>query len=279
MALGKKLENILGDYFGDENLDITGGHEIIDLEIDKIKANPFQTRKYFSIERIKTLAKSIEVSGLLNPITVLKEGDNYTLLAGERRLRAFKYLGNKTIPAYVRQSAALNDDDKFIISSAENLHRENLNAIELGKTFDILLKKPGNSLAKLAQSIDASQQYVQNYLNLLNLSPKVIQYLENNALAEGHVRPLVPLKHKEQDQLIEKIVENKLTSREVAMLVKNFKLKSKQKERKGWQHSLGKAYLTKIHNFSSQFPNAEVKILGDEDKGKILISWKKEADK
>lgn len=273
MALGKKLENILGDYFGEENLNITGGHEIIDLEIDKIKANPFQTRKYFSLERIKTLAKSIEVSGLLNPVTVLKEAGGYTLLAGERRLRAYKYLGHKTIPAYIRQATNLNDDDKFIISSAENLHRESLNSIELAKTFDILLKKQGKNIAKIAQSLDVSQQYIQNYLNLLELSPKVIPFLENNTLSESHVRPLVPLTHAEQNQLIEKIVENKLTNREIIMLVKNFKSKSKQ--RSGWTHSLGKAYVSKIKTFSSQFPNAEVKILGDEDKGKILISWKK----
>ncbi len=279
MALGKNLENILGDYFGDSDVKLNDAPKpevaaavSSEITISLINSNPFQTRKHFSMEKIEALARSIQRSGLLNPITLLREKDGeLTLLAGERRLRAFKFLKKKSIPAIIRDFGTLSEDDKFIISSAENLHRESLNSLELARTFDILLQKDNITIDKLAKSLGTTDQYIRNYLNLLRLSPKVIQALQENLLSEGRVRPLVPLEIPLQDKLLPIILAQNLSNREIQKLVK--KALATPKKPAEWTHSLQPKYMSQINLLARQFPKSEVKLKGNEERGQIVIKW------
>lgn len=290
MALGKNLENILGDYFGEESVDLKSvsstktklknpntskEYQVIEVKINEIEDNPHQTRKFFDPDKIDSLAKNIDRNGLLNPITLLKEKGQYVLLAGDRRLRAYKVLGKEKIPAIIKSNSDLSSNDKFVISVSENLHRENLNPIELAKTFEILLEKQSITIEKLASSLGNTVQYIKHYLNLLSLNSKVIKFLEENKLTEGLARQLVPLTKDVQYKYAKIAVDQKLSVRKLIALLK----KDLKKEKYGtsaeviWRHNLPRHTIGQLQSFSEQFPDAKIKAKGDEKKGKIEIVW------
>lgn len=217
MALGKNLENILGDYFGDQGIDLNStSTQVVEIELTKIERNPHQTRKQFEEGTIAALAENIKKNGLINPITIIKDGlGNYTLLAGERRLRAFQLLEKSKIPAIIKDVKKLDDTDKFLISASENLQREDLNAMELAKTFRILMDNSSLNLKQMSDSIGASKQYVLNYLNLLELSIAVQSAIEKGIIGEAHGRRLTKLPHHKQDEVLKVIIETSMTKREL----------------------------------------------------------------
>ena len=189
MALGKNLGNLLGDYFGEYSEEepllsetknfrqinvqdtsqtaVFGDSLIHSFPVDKITLNPYQTRTQFDFEKIQALAESIKTTGLLNPIIVSKRGENYILLAGERRLRAVKLLGQTEILAIVKPDEQLTEADKVLISATENLQREDLTPIELACTYKSLLTVLQIDEKELAERLGVTAQYTKNYLRLL----------------------------------------------------------------------------------------------------------------
>jgi ParB family transcriptional regulator, chromosome partitioning protein len=278
MALGKNLENILGDYFGDQGIDLnTTSTQVIEIDISKIERNPHQTRKQFEEGTIAALAENIDKNGLINPITIIKdETGNYVLLAGERRLRAFQHLAKKKIPAIIKDVKKLNEKDKFLISASENLQRQDLNAIELAKTFRILMDNNQLSLKAMGNSIGSSPQYVLNYLNLLELSSEVQSAIEKGIIGESHGRRLTPLPHHKQDELLKVIIEQKMSKRELEDLVKKLLGKKEFKPQAvaaSWINKIPTKKYSEIEAWTKQFPKSKIKAKGDENKGKIVITW------
>jgi ParB family transcriptional regulator, chromosome partitioning protein len=293
MALGKSLDSILGDYFGDEVVtldkkqqvqvttletradsgDIAGS--IVSLPVDIIEPSPYQSRTTFDDEKILSLAKSIKKGGLIHPIVVLQKLDGgYMLIAGERRLRAIKSLGHKEILAIVKQEKSLSESQHSLLTAMENLQREDLNPIELADTYVVLMQTQNLDEDGLGKLLQHSTQYVRNYLRLLKLSLPVKEALVSRKIGEGQARHLIGLSEEKQKELLDLIIQKDLTVREIAEVLKNSKNKLKQANKFiPNYHKVSNVYFKKAQALAANFPGSKLKVSGDDNKGKILISW------
>jgi len=299
MALGKNLGNLLGDYFGEYSEEepllsetknfrqinvqdtsqtaVFGDSLIQSIPVDKITLNPYQTRTQFDFEKIQALAESIKTTGLLNPIIVSKRGENYILLAGERRLRAVKLLGQTEILAIVKPDEQLTEADKVLISATENLQREDLTPIELACTYKSLLTVLQIDEKELAERLGVTAQYIKNYLRLLSLSREVQKALLERKIGEGHARHLVGLPEEQQEMALKIILERDLSVREIIELVKKMQQNSwpnvTQLEKAEVIPNLEPDIIQTIDTLKQKLPNAKIKFSGNERKGKLTISW------
>jgi ParB family chromosome partitioning protein len=299
MALGKNLGNLLGDYFGEYSEEepllsetknfrqinvqdtsqtaVFGDSLIQSIPVDKITLNPYQTRTQFDFEKIQALAESIKTTGLLNPIIVSKRGENYILLAGERRLRAVKLLGQTEILAIVKPDEQLTEADKVLISATENLQREDLTPIELACTYKSLLTVLQIDEKELAERLGVTAQYIKNYLRLLTLSREVQKALLERKIGEGHARHLVGLPEEQQEMALKIILERDLSVREIIELVKKMQQNSwpnlTQLQKPEVIPNLEPDIIQTIDSLKQRLPNAKIKFSGDERKGKLTISW------
>jgi len=299
MALGKNLGNLLGDYFGEYSEEepllsetknfrqinvqdtsqtaVFGDSLIQSIPVDKITLNPYQTRTQFDFEKIQALAESIKTTGLLNPIIVSKRGENYILLAGERRLRAVKLLGQTEILAIVKPDEQLTEADKVLISATENLQREDLTPIELACTYKSLLTVLQIDEKELAEKLGVTAQYIKNYLRLLTLSREVQKALLERKIGEGHARHLVGLPEEQQEMALKIILERDLSVREIIELVKKMQQNSwpnvTQLQKPEVIPNLEPDIIQTIDTLKQRLPNAKIKFSGNERKGKLTISW------
>jgi len=278
MALGKSLGNILGDYFGEETVVLNGTPTLASqININDIDASKHQTRTVFDEQKIQTLAKSMDANGLIHPIVVLKKtvsapGDTtFKLLVGERRLRAAKSLGWDTIIAIVRDEASLDEPRQALVTAMENLEREDLSPIELANTFKMLMKTQSIDESGLAQILNASVQYVKNYLRLLTLSQPVQDALLKRQIGEGQARHLVGLEPGHQVRLLKEIIDKDLTVKEVIALIKQPETSTRPTQ--SIVHNLPSEVVHKAQTLASQFPKAKLQCKGDANKGQIVIKW------
>jgi len=291
MPLGKSLGNILGDYFGQETVNLGNASEIqipsnsitLNIPIQEIKFNPFQTRTIFDFEKIQSLAQNIKENGLIQPIVVISyhspetQKQEYILLAGERRLRACKLLGWEEILAVVRPQDSLTDSQQAMLSAMENLQREDLSPIELASTFKMLKETQNLDESALAEMLGNSVQYVKNYLRLLSLTPMVQQALLDKVIGEGQARHLVGLEDSRQKEVLAQIIAGDLTVKEIIALLKKDAGSVPTPETieiVNKFHNLKPETVLKANRLAAEFPNARVKCVGDEKAGKIIISWK-----
>ena len=199
-ALGRGLDAILGDVELTYTKELQSGRNdiVIELEIDKIKPNPYQPRKNFDEEALKELSESIERHGLIQPIIVMQKGDEYLLIAGERRLRATKILGDKTIKAIVADFASQNLRELALI---ENIQRQDLNPIELANSYKELIDEYKITQEELSDIIKKSRTQITNTIRLLSLSDFTQKMIANNKISQGHAKIMVGL-NPEQEKLV-----------------------------------------------------------------------------
>ena len=186
--------------------------EIFDIALTDIMPNRFQPREIFEDEALRELSASIREHGVIQPIIVRKVGDKFEIIAGERRFRASQLAGKETIPALVRD---IDDKEAAKIALLENLQRKDLTPIEEAKTYQTILKLDNITQEELAQNLGKSQSAVANKLRLLNLDEEVQTALLNSQISERHARSLLPITHEKQRELLHKIIENRLTVRQV----------------------------------------------------------------
>ena len=277
MALGKSLGNILGDYFGeDTNINLSQTHTMVqEIPLDQIKITEYQMRTHFDAGALQSLAWSIQESGLIHPVLLLKENTGYTLLSGERRLRAVQSLGLKTVSAIVRDKNSLSDQQQATLTAVENLQREDLSPLEQSKTYKILMETKKIDETELAKIFNHSTQYIRNYLRLLTCSPRVQEALQSRLIGEGQARHIIPLTFELQDQLVEVIIEKQMTVKEVEIMVQKIKHPVVLRDTKKIKYDLPKQVTFQTEKIAKQFPNSKIKYLGDATEGKITISWKK----
>ena len=221
-ALGKGLEQL----FDLENLN-TGhmsnfekqiyedakGEEVVDINLDELRPNPYQPRQVFDEDALNELAASIKEHGVFQPIIVKKSIKGYEIIAGERRVRASKKAGKKTIPAIIRQ---ISDEKMAEIALLENLQRENLNPLEEAKAYKSLIEKLNLTQEQLAQKVSKSRSHITNMLGLLRLPGEVQDMVTTGKLTMGHARALSKIEDKEQIvKLAEDIQDKGLTVRDV----------------------------------------------------------------
>ena len=189
-----------------------------ELLITDIVANKYQPRNEFNEEALEELAESINQYGLLQPVIVRKVLNGYELIAGERRWRAAKKNGAKTIPAIVRE---YSDIETTEIALIENLQRENLNAIEEAGAYQRLVNEFGLTQEELAKKIGRSRSHIANFIRLLNLPEIVQEYVSRGTLTMGQVRPLLTLESEDlQIEAAEYIIAEDLSARDAEKLVK-----------------------------------------------------------
>lgn len=220
--LGRGLDALLGEI--DEAYENEGSHRrdlIIEIPIKDIRPNPFQPRKYFDEEALSELAESIKHDGLIQPIVVKEDDiDGYIIIAGERRFRASKLAKLKEIKAIV-----LNSDEQKMRKFAliENIQREELNAVELAESYGELIKIHEFTHEELSTMIHKSRAHITNTLRLLQLSKKTLKALIEKNISAGHAKVLVGLSEKEQEIMVNSIIGQKLSVREVESMIKNMK--------------------------------------------------------
>lgn len=220
MALGRGLDALFGETADAYESEGTQQDKVLELLIKDIKPNPFQPRKTFDEAALQELSDSIKEDGLLQPIVVNEDFDGYVLIAGERRLRASKLAKLKTIRCVVAKS----DEEKMRkFALVENIQREELNAVELAVAYEELLKLHDITQEQLATMIHKSRSNITNTLRLLQLSTKTQQALLDKKITAGHAKVLVGLDDKQQQVMVNSIIGQKLTVREVESLIKSIK--------------------------------------------------------
>lgn len=187
------------------------------VNVDLVKPNPYQPRKVFSDAALQELASSILEHGLMQPITVRKIGGSYELIAGERRLKASKLAGLKTIPAVI---AEVTTKDSAILALIENLQRENLNFLEESQAYYSVMQDYNYTQQELAKTLGKSQSTIANKLRILKLSPAVQKLLVENNLTERHARALLKLPSEEyQIKILEKVIKQELNVKRTEQLI------------------------------------------------------------
>lgn len=225
-VLGKGLGAILGDInalYDDELM--TGLKE--DIPISQIRLNPSQPRKEFKKESIDELAASIKEYGLIQPVLLHLEDEGYTLIAGERRLRACKSLGLKTIKAIINDK---HFKEMAEIALIENIQREDLNPLELAQAYKSLLLKQNLTHEELALKMHKSRSEITNSLRILNLDEDTKKLLEKGVLSKAHAKVLAGLEKKDEKKLAKSIVQKKLSVKDAEMLANELKGNSGKKK-------------------------------------------------
>ncbi len=220
-ALGRGLGALLGEIEeAYENEMPENKHDVKVIELSKIKPNPFQPRKTFDQENLQQLAQSIKDHGLIQPIIVVKEDKHYIIVAGERRWRASKLAKNKTIKAIV---VDIDEEQMREHALIENIQREELNVVELAKAYEELIKVHNLTHEQLAKMIHKSRTHITNTLRLLQLNKKVQNALVDSKITMGHAKVMIGLSEKDQILIMNSIVGQKLSVREVENMVKSLK--------------------------------------------------------
>jgi len=216
-ALGKGIEALI------PRVSRAASIEVVSIDIDKIKPNKYQSRTQFDEEKLKELAGSIKREGVVQPIIVSPSGDNYQLVAGERRWWAAKMAELKEIPALVRR---VTDREMFEISLIENIQREDLNPIEEAQAFQRLMKEFNLTQEELADHLGKTRSTVANILRLINLPEEIKEFVSGKLISAGHARVLLSIPgEKKRIDLARKILKEKLTVRETEDIVERLKVK------------------------------------------------------
>ena len=229
-VLGRGLSAILNDpdnltkSINDKNANETIG-KIIDLPLENIITNPKQPRTHFNEEALKELSNSIQELGIIQPITVRKVNkNNYQLISGERRYRASKMAGIKSIPSYIRVA---NDNELLELALVENIQRKDLDPIEIGLSYKRLIDEINLTQDQLSSRVGKKRSTITNYIRLLKLDPIIQTGIRDKFISMGHGRALVNVENnKEQIELYKKIVKKSLSVREVEKLVQALKSKT-----------------------------------------------------
>ncbi len=217
-ALGKGLEQLFSnevidfDNFEKKIVSETKEGDIVEIPLDEIRSNPYQPRKEFDEQSLEEFAESIKEHGIIQPIIVKKSIKGYELIAGERRTRASKIAGKKTIPAIVRD---MTDEEMMEIALIENIQRENLNPIEEASAFQRIIETTKMTQEEVAKKFGKSRSYITNILGILNLPEKVKTKVQDGSLSMGHARVLSKLSDETQiEEISNKIISNGLSVRE-----------------------------------------------------------------
>jgi|LGVF01.2.fsa_nt_gb ParB family chromosome partitioning protein len=279
-GLGRGLESLFSIYDSEEG---TPGQEnseskinsdssqrtlgINEVNISEIDPNKGQPRKVFDTEPLKELAESIKNHGVIQPIILVKRGMRYMVIAGERRWRASKIAGLKTIPAIIKDYTEKEIKEVSII---ENLQREDLNPIEAARAIKELMDEYSWTQEVVASRLGKSRPAIANTIRLLQLQPEVIKLIEESKLSAGHARSLVVVTNKEaQIKLAKLACKQKITVRDLEQAVKKqmgTKNTSKKKLEQG--EELKQLIIDMQRAFSTK-----VTALGSSKRGRIYIDY------
>jgi len=260
-ALGKGLGVFLPDDYG-----ILKDERYAEVDIEEVSPNPLQPRMRFDPGSIEELARSIRESGVIQPLLVVPEGETYKIIVGERRWRAAQKAGLRKIPVLIRQ---IPKERQLELSLVENLHREDLNPLEIAHVYHRLIREMNYTQEEIADRVGKDRTSVTNYLRLLNLPEIVQDYLSENKITMGHARALLALEEAEsQVSLAREIVRQNLTVREVERIISG-----RKGRRTADKEPESDADLRAVEEELIKALGTKVAIVGNRKKGTIKISY------
>ena len=279
-ALGRGLSALLKDpdndikSASDKNADQVVG-SIVELELSAIEMNPFQPRTSFNEETLRELASSIKELGVIQPITVRKTDFNkYQLVSGERRFRASKLIGLRTIPAYIRIA---NDQESLEMALVENIQRQDLDPIEIALSYQRLIDEIQVTQEELSDRVGKNRSTVTNYLRLLKLDPIIQTGMRDGFISMGHGRALINVENsQEQLNIYEEILGKSLSVRETEALVRNLKnVDTPAKKKVNTTPQFAKVASIELSDYLDTKVSIKAKNNG---KGQMILPFKNEAD-
>lgn len=254
-VLGKGLSAI----FTEKNVDLNESEVPVvsntdEIPVEKIKVNPLQPREDFDEEKLKELADSIKQKGLIQPVTVLKKGDDYILISGERRLRAVKMIGLEKVQAYIYDSPLnkeLTNEDLLELALIENLQRSDLNPMELSDSYSRLSLEFNLTQEQIADRVSKQRSTVANFLRLQRLPVEIKVSLRRNEITEAHARMLLRIDTLD-DQLIlwKRIINENITVKNLEEITKPSVKKQRKKKVK-----LGEIYDPYLQDIEDKLRN------------------------
>ena len=269
-ALGKGLGALIEDANKVED-EIVGF--IKEIEIDKISFNPYQPRTEINEDTLKELTESVKELGIIQPITISKKDDDnnlFVLISGERRLRAARKAGLKTIPAYIRDAGK---QDLMEMALVENIQREDLDAIAIGLGYKRLIDEFNFKQEELSKRLGKSRSSIANFLRLLKLPAQIQLGLKQKKLTMGHARAIINIDDPEtQLMLYEQIIQYDFTVRKVEEIVKEYNtnktgIKSRKKAEKTNNYEKLQQELSRFFDTKISFTH------NNKGKGKIVINF------
>ncbi|WP_025741440.1 ParB/RepB/Spo0J family partition protein [Aquimarina pacifica] len=282
-ALGRGLSALLKDpdndikSVEDKNADKVVGN-IIELELESIDVNPFQPRTSFNDETLRELATSIKEVGVIQPITVRKlDFNNYQLVSGERRFRASKLAGLKSIPAYIRIA---NDQESLTMALVENIQRQDLDPIEIALSYQRLIDEISLTQEQLSDRVGKKRSTIANYLRLLKLDPIVQTGMRDGFISMGHGRALINIEDSQQQlDTYEMVIGKSLSVRETEKLVKAINNPNESvSDTVATTNQLPRHISKGIKDFSEYFgAKIDVKV-SSKGSGKLIIPFSSEED-
>ncbi len=215
-GLGRGLSAILeAQNYSEE---IEAANRLEELSVESIVPNPKQPRTSFDDNALEELADSIATLGLIQPITVRKEENGkYVIISGERRWRATKLAGLKTIAAYIREA---DDKELHEMALVENIQRQDLNAMEIAISLQRLIDECGVTQENVAQRVGKKRSTVANYLRLMQMRPEVQAALKENLITMGHAKAIASAPEDAQSALVKKVIKKELSVRATEQLAK-----------------------------------------------------------
>jgi len=260
-ALGKGLEAFIPEEFG-----ILKEDRYAEVEIEKIRPNPHQPRTQFDEASINELATSIKETGIIQPLLVVPEEDHYKLIVGERRWRAAQRAGLRVVPVIIRN---MTEDKQLEVSLIENIHREDLNPLEIAEAFERLVNQLGLTQQEVADRVGKDRASVANYIRLLKLQPEIKALIRDGKLSMGQARAILSLEDEElQKSVAFQAVEKSLSVRETEKLVQKLKERPPRT-----QKSLEDPDLKALEEELIQCLGTKVTIAGQRNKGTIRIFY------
>ncbi|MGX7031261.1 ParB/RepB/Spo0J family partition protein [Vagococcus zengguangii] len=270
-GLGRGIDALFQDFSSIEKVDVKR-EEIVEIPLSELRPNPYQPRKIFDEEALKELARSIEQSGVFQPIIVREsEVKGYEIIAGERRYRASILAGKETIPAIIRE---FDEAAMMQVAVLENLQREDLSPLEEAEAYEMLMKNLGLTQNEIAEKLGKSRPYITNYLRLLTLPALVKELLHSEEISMGIARTLLALKDEQQIVPIAKrAVKEQLTVRQLEKLVAQINQEGAEVPSKPVKKEKRPFYLTASEDRLMDKFGTSVHIQEKAGKGKIEIEY------
>jgi ParB family chromosome partitioning protein len=261
-GLGRGLEALIS--IGEES-----ENDVKNIKINEIEPNKSQPRKIFNDDKLNELAKSIEKHGIVQPIIVQKEKNSYRIIAGERRWRAAKIAGIKTVPAIIKD---FNEHEIIEVALIENLQREDLNPIEEAKAYEKLIREFKKTQEEISEIIGKSRSTIANSIRLLGLTEEVRDKLLNGQLTSGHGRALLGIDDKDlQIKIAEEIIEEKYSVRETEKIIKTLNDSSRKKRSK--KETDKDPEIINLEESLQRILGTKVRLNHSEKNGKIVIEY------
>lgn len=265
-GLGSGLSHLI-----EQNMSANNQREVFDVSVSKIKPNPYQPRKTFDQKALEELSESIKENGLFQPILLRETLVGYEIISGERRYRASKLAGLKTIPAIIYD---YTDQQMMEVALVENIQREDLSIVEEARSYQSLIDNLGYTQEQLANKVGKSRSHVANIIRLLKLDDDILESVDKGLLSMGHVKVLITIDDKKrQHQIVDQIISQNLNVRQTEELASSAKGKStiKVKQRRA-NETVKSARNKRIETIVREKLGVQVIVTG-ENKGSIEFKY------